>query len=120
MNNSEISDGHHTFAELYQFRMLYNAALFNTWATRRLFDVHKSWRHSDGELCFGGGWFIVVAQLPTGQISNHYEDLDVNWKLFHSVPERETAAEWDGHTSNDVAKRLWLYLMLGHTLRTFS
>jgi len=26
-----------------------------------------------GEYCFGGGWFLVVAVLPTGQISNHYE-----------------------------------------------
>lgn len=36
------------------------------------YEVHKSYRHADGELCFGGGWFIVMANLPTGQVSNHY------------------------------------------------
>lgn len=33
----------------------------------------KSWRHHDGEKCFGGGWFIVTTRLPTGQVSNHYQ-----------------------------------------------
>lgn len=100
---SETSDGHHTFAELYRYRMLYNAALFNEWARDGQYDVHKSWRHSDGEKCFGGDWFVVYAQLPSGQISNHYE-ADA-WEFFR-IPERETAAEWDGHTPGEVATRL--------------
>lgn len=65
-------DEHHTMAELYDYRLAYNAAAFNEWADSGMYDVHKSLRHSDGRLCFGGGWFVVVAQLPTGQISNHY------------------------------------------------
>lgn len=100
---SETSDGYHTFAELYRYRMLYNAALFNEWARLNRYDVHKSWRHSDGEKCFGGGWFVVYAQLPSGQISNHYE-ADA-WEFFR-IPERETGAEWDGHTPQEVATRL--------------
>lgn len=28
-NRGEISDGYHTFNELYRYRMLYNAAFFN-------------------------------------------------------------------------------------------
>ena len=121
-----ISDGYHTFDELYEFRKVYNAALFNEWAKenedskqRRLavkkegfkvrgffsrYYAHKSWRHHDGELCFGGGWFIVIAILPTGQISNHYKAED--WDLF-KVPEVEKALyEFDGHTSQDVLERL--------------
>src|SRR5688572_17729459 len=78
MENHEVggdtSDGYHTFDELYKFRMLYNAVLFNAWGIEGENDVHKSWYHSDGELAFGGGWFIVVAELPTGQISQHYEE----------------------------------------------
>lgn len=101
------SDGQHTFDELYQFRMSYNAALFSEWGVADRYDVHKSWRHHDGELCFGGGWFVVMAQLPTGQISNHYPAKD--WDLFH-VREREVAAEWDGHNANDVAVRLQKFL----------
>jgi hypothetical protein len=99
----DTSDGYHTFAELYRYRMLYNALLFNEWAARDCYDVHKSVRHSDGELCFGGGWFVVVAELPTGQIANHYEMRD--WHHF-DVPLRRTAAPWDGHTPSQAAERL--------------
>jgi len=101
--DENTSDGYHTFKELYEFRKLYNAALFNEWAQQGKYNIHKSWKHHDGEDCFGGGWFIVMADLPTGQISNHYELKD--WDLFH-CEERERADEWDGHTAQDVAKRL--------------
>lgn len=124
----ELSDGYHTFNELYEFRKVYNATLFNEWGKdstliggwvyrvtednpkgkieipKAKYDVHKSWKHSDGELCFGGGWFIVSAMLPTGLISNHYEAKD--WDLF-KIPEEPIAKyEYDGHTAEDVLKRL--------------
>lgn len=98
-----LSDGYHTFAELYEFRKLYNAALFNEWSRMKVWQVHKSKKHFDGEDCFGGGWFIVMATLPGGQISNHYELKD--WDLF-KCEERPFADKWDGHTSADVLRRL--------------
>ena len=99
-----LSDGYHTFKELYEFRKVYNAALFNEWARQNKYETHKSLRHYDNELCFGGGWFIVVAILPTGQISNHYEIKD--WDLFQ-IPEVDKALyEFDGHTGQDVIERL--------------
>ena len=99
----DTSDGYHTFNELYAYREVYNALLFNEWARLGLYDVHKSWRHSDGELCFGGGWFIVVAQTPEGQVSNHYKT--DTWALFN-VPERERGAEYDGHTPQVALERM--------------
>lgn len=119
----KVSDTYHTINELYEFRKVYNAALFNEWAANRMdylegvkngwsymqeefakYDVHKSWRHHDGELCFGGDWFIVVAVLPTGQISNHYHKND--WYLF-KVPIFEKAKyPFDNHTSQDCLDRL--------------
>ena len=131
-NIKSLSDGYHTFDELYEFRKMYNAVLFNEWAKAEpshfevknesgstitlvynshfdkpvvpKYNVHKSWRHNDGELCFGGGWFIVSAMLPTGLISNHYKEKD--WDLFQ-VPEVEKALyEFDGHTPQDVLIRL--------------
>ena len=101
----DTSDGYHTFKELYEYRKLYNAGMFNL--LPKSFNVHKSKRHSDGKLCFGGDWFIVMATLPTGQISNHYELKD--WDLF-KCEEREKADEWDGHTPEDVARRIKEYL----------
>lgn len=102
--DENTSDGYHTFKELYAFRKAYNVALFNEWAMQNKYDVHKSWKHNDGEECFGGGWFIVVALLPGGQISNHYEAKD--WDLF-KIPEEEKAKHpFDGHTGEDVINRL--------------
>ena len=131
-DTDKISDGYHTFKELYEFRKVFNAALFNEWAIdyteaikpyknlnhRELhpeiqtflknikpkYDVHKSWKHYDGEDCFGGGWFIVVAILPSGQISNHYQEKD--WHLF-KIPEVAKAKyPFDGHTPKDVLNRI--------------
>ena len=103
--DENASDGYHTFKELYEFRLLYNAHLFNEWAKQGMHDVHKSQRHADGELCFGrDDYFIVVATLPTGQISNHYPMSD--WDLFKCEAVEKAKAEWDGHTSQDVATRL--------------
>ena len=104
----EVSDGYHTFNELYEYRMLYNATLFNEFAKQGLYDVHKSRKHSDGEYPFGdSNWFIVMAELPTGQISNHYEMKD--WDKFQ-IPEKPLANKWDGHTPKDVTERLRRFL----------
>ena len=97
--SGEASDGYHTFNELYDFRREYNAALVNS----GIWKAHKSYRHHDGELCFGGGWFIVMIETPFGQISNHYENK--YWNEFH-CEEKEFADEWDGHTEKDVIARL--------------
>ena len=99
----DTSDGYHTFNELYDYRRVYNAALFNEWASQGKYDVHKSWKHSDGKDCFGGGWFIVVAELPTGQASNHYEAQ--YWDNF-VIPSKDTANEYDGHTPNQALSRI--------------
>lgn len=112
IRSGEMTDGHHTHNELYEQRMLYNAALFNEWFLHREHDVHKSVRHSDGNLCFGdliesGGYFIVVATLPTGQISQHYK-LEA-WNLFR-IPERPLPAVWDGHTPAEAIQRLQEFL----------
>ena len=97
--SGEASDGYHTFNELYDFRREYNAALVNS----GVWKAHKSYRHHSGELCFGGGWFIVMIETPSGQISNHYENK--YWNEFH-CEEKDFADEWDGHTEKDVIARL--------------
>lgn len=113
IGDEDTSDGFHTFRELYRHRMLLTAALFTTWwrkdrdAVLEGFRVHKSWRHSDGEACFGGGWFIVMATLPTGQISYHYPAAD--WDLF-DIREQYLADEFDGHTADQAAERLEEFL----------
>lgn len=58
-DKGNISDGYHTFNELYEYRLLYNASMFNEFAKQGLYDVHKSKRHSDGTIPFGDeNWLI--------------------------------------------------------------
>lgn len=101
-DGDQVSDGFHTFEELYHFRMLYHAYAVREWDNQGL-QVVKSWNHSDGEPCFGGGWFVVVAELPDGQVSNHYRQ--DYWDLFQceAVP---TPPKFDGHGTQDVLNRL--------------
>lgn len=96
-------DEYHTIDELYTYRMLYHAHAANEWARHGTHPVVKARRHSDGEPCFGGGWFVVVATLPGGQVSNHYRD--EHWHLF-DVPEVDLPPTWDGHTPAEAAERL--------------
>lgn len=109
LEDGELSDGYHTHNELYEYRLLYNAHAARGWVAAG-YPVVKSWRHSDGEECFGGGWFVVAAELPTGQVTNHYKA--DGWGLFE-VPEAETAFAWDGHTAAEAADRLRAALGLG-------
>lgn len=100
--DSKTADDHHSMDELYEYRMLYNAHAAHGWLAAGA-PVVKSWQHSDGEKCFGGGWFIVTATLPTGLVSNHYAA--EHWDLF-TVPAVDLPPEYDGHTPADAADRL--------------
>lgn len=104
-----ISDGYHTFGELYHYRALYNAALANVLAAHSIGNVYKSWKHSDGKPCFEKGeYFIVSITLPDGPITNHYQA--EYWNHF-TCAEREMAEAWDGHTPADAAKRLERFVL---------
>lgn len=99
-----VSDGYHTFDELYEFRKVYNAALFNEWYASGRVEVYKTYRDSEGNLFDNGDWFLVVAILPTGQISNHYAKED--FELFKIPEEPQSPYEFDGHTPQDVLQRI--------------
>lgn len=97
----EISDGYHTFDSLYNQRLYLFAALVNAYPNKSW----KSKRHDDGELCFGGGWFVVCIETPQGPYSYHYELKD--WDLFR-CKEIDKAMPFDGHTDADVPRLLSL------------
>ena len=97
----EISDGFHTFNSLYEQRLILFAALVNTYSD----SAWKSYRHADGEYCFGGGWFVVGIDTPKGTYTYHYENK--HWDRF-KCKELERAPEWDGHTDKDVERVLSL------------
>lgn len=118
IETDEISDGWHTFGELYNFRLAYNALAFNSLHLLDVhdtlqydpFECHKSWKHHDGEYCFGKEkkWFIVAAKLPTGIITNHYKA--EHWDLF-KIPETEKSIfPFDGHNAHDALDRIFKFL----------
>jgi len=98
-----LSDGYHSYGELYDTKLALSACLWNLWEQLGI-PVCKSRRHHDGEPCFGGGWFVVAAQLPAGQVSFHYKD--ECWDLFQ-IPECDRVPwPFDGHAPGDAIGRL--------------
>jgi len=97
----DLSDGFHTFRQLYYQRMM----LFATIVKQNKDKAWKSLRHEDGEFCFGGGWFIVGVDTPEGSYTYHYED---NYYSLFDCKELERGKHWDGHTEKDVTRLLSL------------
>lgn len=97
----ELSDGYHTFNQLYYQRMMLFAALVK----QNRYKAWKSLRHSDGELCFGGGWFIVGIDTPEGSYTYHYK---AEYFDLFDCEELERGKVWDGHTEKDVTRLLSL------------
>lgn len=94
----KISDGHHTFDELYEHRH----ALFLALVRSHKPLAWRSKRHADGKGF--SGWFIAGLRLPTGMITYHLPKS--LWEDFNGVETLDRAPEWDGHTPADVVTRL--------------
>lgn len=97
----DVSDGFHTFRQLYYQRMM----LFATIVKQNKDKAWKSLRHEDGELCFGGEWFIVGVDTQEGSYTYHYEN---NYFSLFDCEELERGKHWDGHTEKDVTRLLSL------------
>lgn len=104
IDTGSISDGYHTFNELYEHRHALVLALMKAMPRHFWF----SRRHHDGELCFGDGeWFIVGAELPdSGTVSYHLPMRLWGLAELTGAAELELGLPWDGHTANDVVHRL--------------
>lgn len=94
----EVSDGYHTFNELYDHR----AKLFAVICHDHRDLAWKSLQHEDGSMY--DGMFIVGIDTPLGQATYHY-DIDPYWDLF-DVKELERAPKWDGHTPEKAINRI--------------
>lgn len=93
-----LSDGYHTFNELYEHRNRLFIALLHIFKEGQFREAWKTKLSADG--FEQEGWFI--AGLGPGYISYHlpmelWDELDVK-----EIPR----SLWDGHTSADVVKRL--------------
>ena len=99
VDNSKISDGYHTIAELYDHRCL----LFLNLCKLFYEFSWKSKKHNDGTSY--EDWFLVGIQHPeVGQLTYHIPMK--YWNVSNSIREIEIGIAWDGHTSTDVLDRL--------------
>lgn len=93
-----LSDGYHTFNELYHHRAILFSVICNSMPDK----AWKSKLHDTGDMF--DGMFIVGIETPEGQATYHY-DIEPYWDIF-KVKELEKAPKWDGHTPQDAIDRI--------------
>lgn len=100
IDKGSISDGSHTFDELYFHRMI----LFSIICNENKENSWKSKLHDDGTMF--DNYFIVGITTPEGDFSYHYK-MDC-WDYFKQIKELSNAPKWDGHQSSDITRLLSL------------
>lgn len=101
ISRKEISDGYHTFEELYFHRMM----LFATICNQNKHLAWKSKQHHDGTM-FDGDMFICGIETPEGQYTYHYH---MKFWDMYDVKELEYAPEYDGHQPSDITRLISLF-----------
>ena len=96
----QISDGYHTFDELYHHRMVLFSIICNTYKKQ----AWKSWTHHDGTMY--DDYFIVGITNDKGDY--YYQYHKDYWDIF-KVKEQDKAPVWDGHKPEDIDR---LYSLL--------
>lgn len=96
----KVSDGYHTFDELYHHR----AILFSVICNEHPDIAWKSKQHHKGGGSMYSGMFIAGIDTPNGQATYHY-DINPYWEMF-DVKELEHAPKWDGHTPEQAIERI--------------
>lgn len=98
----KISDGYHTFDELYEHRCALYIALCKL-AEKDNKLIWRSKKHSDGSDL--EGWFLLGINITKGeQITYHLPTRF--WDSCEFAYTKEKAPDFDGHTPQDVIKRL--------------
>lgn len=98
-----LSDGYHTFDELYEHRIALFIALCAIERLKTDIPVWKSKLHSDGSSF--DGWFILGMFEEAGKQITYHLPID-RWDDCNFAVTMDKAPEWDGHTSHDVLTRI--------------
>lgn len=100
ISTKEISDGHHTFGELYYHRIILFCTLCNlftniSWKSKKHYDEENDPMFSDS--------FITGINTPEGITTYHIKMR--YWDLF-DIPEVERAPKYDNYSSKESLKRV--------------
>lgn len=101
LNVKKISDGNHTFGDLYKQR----AYLFSVICYQNIDFAWKSKKHFDEENdpMFNGD-FVVGITTPLGEVSYHFK-LEF-WDLFEDIKELDRAPRYDGYSPEEALVRI--------------
>jgi hypothetical protein len=116
VDTNKISDGYHTFGELYEHRItlfielckwIHTLSFYYAEISKFLdYEPRKVWKskfHSDGSTF--EGWFVMGIGTEKGsQITYHLPN--EKWEECKFAETFSKAPEFDGHTSTDVLERL--------------
>lgn len=97
----QISDGYHTFDELYDHRITLFIAL-----CRKMHETRTVWRtecHSNGEKI--EGWFLLGIGTQMGEQITYHIPMS-RWDECKFASKCDRAPAFDGHTGADVLSRL--------------
>ncbi|MDE6040983.1 MAG: hypothetical protein K2F99_05345 [Muribaculaceae bacterium] len=96
----DFSDGYHTFNDLYKHRTTLFSCIWNMFPDMGFRDRE----HHDKAFPMYDGMFIAGLETPYGQVSYHCDN--EYWGQFDPARDVPGAPEFDGHTSEDVLRRL--------------
>lgn len=108
-----ISDGYHTFDELYDHRITLFIALcrlyfitfyMNSRMERANALLWRSEKHHDGTR-FIGYFILGISPVQGGGDITYHLPME-RWEETGFAETLESAPEWDGHTAEDVLERL--------------
>lgn len=108
INPQEVSDGHHTFEELYAHRdMLFIVLCSMAQSLAKTYaDDTVAWRsrlHSDGSM-YTGYFILGLSESPGHQITYHLPL--ALWDYCDFADTIDKAKDYDGHSPADVLDRL--------------
>ncbi len=105
-DTNQISDGYHTFGELYEHRFVLFIKLCELCSVTGDANSESVWRskaHSDGSVW--DGWFLLGINISKGEQITYHLPID-KWDQIDFAETFDKAPEFDGHTSKDVLERI--------------
>jgi hypothetical protein len=103
-----LGDGYHNLKQMYDMRLALTVALMEVLCEVSNIPCWRAKLHHDGTMFID--YFIVGIELPVGQVTWHYHIK--HWDLFgmKNLTTLDRAPEFDGHTEDDVVRRLLVWL----------
>jgi len=105
ISREEVSDGYHTFNELYYHRMILFSVICNQ-------NKELSWKsklHHDGTMFDGS--FIIGIDTSEGQYTYHY---NMKYWDMYDVKVLDKAPIYDGHQPSDIVRLLSIQEVLNY------